>query len=106
MASQRTRPSKPPKRKAGSPRKPPPAPAKPQLRFTGLHAAPFEILGAEYLVNWEQLPRGGSFFLPTTATAKQVRAVLNPIAQRCKITLEIHNRIEFDVYGVRVWRTG
>ena len=54
---------------------------------------------------WEELPRGGSFFLPTTATAKQVSTALTPAERFLQIELEVRQRCEFGAYGVRVWRT-
>lgn len=63
------------------------------------------ILGAEYFVPWEDLPRGGSFFLPTTATSKQVYEVLVPVEKALNFQLEVRQRCEHGLFGVRVWRT-
>lgn len=62
------------------------------------------ILGAEYGIPWEDLPVGGSFFLPTTATAVQVAKLLVPYEQLLDIILAVRQRREFGVYGVRIWR--
>lgn len=64
----------------------------------------FEIMGVDYYVQWRKLPVHGSFFLPTTATRAQVNRVLAPIAAALDYTLEIHTRVEYERYGVRVWR--
>ena len=64
-----------------------------------------DIFGAEYLIEWDDLPRGGSFFLPTTATAEQVTRLLRPIQKLLNYRLTVRQRCEFGRYGVRVWRT-
>lgn len=63
------------------------------------------VLGVEYYVPWEQLTPGASFFMPTTATPKQVELVLKPVASKLGIRLLIRTRREYGRYGVRVWRT-
>lgn len=63
------------------------------------------LLEASYFIDWARLPRGGSFFLPTTATAKQVREALRPAMQVMNYDLEVRPRREYGIYGVRVWRT-
>lgn len=63
------------------------------------------IFGAEYFIKWEQLGRGASFFLPTTATAEQVKPLLKPAESYLNIELAVRQRREFGVFGVRVWRT-
>lgn len=63
------------------------------------------IMGAEYFVPWKDLPRGGSFFLPTTATAKQVYEILASVEKALNLQLEVRQRCEHGRFGVRVWRT-
>lgn len=63
------------------------------------------VLGAEYFIEWERLKVGASFFLPTTATAKQVSVALRPAAEHLNFQLVTRQRREFGVFGVRVWRT-
>jgi hypothetical protein len=63
------------------------------------------VLGAEYYIQWERLSRGASFFLPTTATATQVRMALKPAAEFFDFAFTAHARREYGLYGVRVWRT-
>jgi hypothetical protein len=62
------------------------------------------VFGAEYYIPWEELPRGGSFFIPTTATPKQVYTALIPAEQHLDMELEVRARCEFGIYGARVWR--
>ncbi|MEN6303694.1 MAG: hypothetical protein ABFD96_13270 [Armatimonadia bacterium] len=65
----------------------------------------FDIFGAEYYVDWRRVTRGASFFLPTTATARQVRKILTPICKELDIEVTVRQRCEYGMYGVRVWRT-
>lgn len=60
--------------------------------------------GVEYFVDWGELLPGASFFLPTVATAAQVKEVLAPIARRLGIKLTVRTRVEYGRYGARVWR--
>lgn len=69
------------------------------------HIRVLTLFGAEYYIAWEELPRGGSFFIPTTATAKQAHSALKPAEAHLQIELEVRQRCERGVYGVRVWRT-
>ena len=69
------------------------------------HIRVLNVFGAEYYIPWEELPRGGSFFIPTTATPKQVYAALKPVEKYLQIELEVRARCERGVLGVRVWRT-
>ena len=62
------------------------------------------LYGVEYFIHWEKLVVGGSFFLPTTATAVQAREALMPAARFLKIKIEARTRCEYGRYGVRVWR--
>lgn len=64
----------------------------------------FNLLGAEYFIDWPQLQRGMSFFLPTTATAFQVRSALRPVAAALNYEFATRPRCEYGRYGVRVWR--
>jgi hypothetical protein len=64
-----------------------------------------DILGAEYFIDWERVSRGASFFLPTTATPEQVRAILVPYEKELNFEFAVRARCEFGRYGVRVWRT-
>lgn len=68
------------------------------------HIRVLNLLGAEYYIPWENLPRGGSFFLPTTATPKQAYTALMPAEQHLEMDLEVRQRCEYGVLGVRVWR--
>jgi hypothetical protein len=63
-----------------------------------------DIFGAQYFIPWEEVTVGSSFFLPTTATAKQVRESLAPAAAYFQARFETRARREFGLYGVRVWR--
>lgn len=69
------------------------------------HIRVLNVFGAEYYIPWESLPRGGSFFIPTTATPKQVYLALRPAEEHLQIELEVRARCERGVLGVRVWRT-
>ncbi len=62
------------------------------------------ILGADYFIPWEDVRVGCSFFLPTTATDKQVAKLLAPAEEYFDITLAVANRVEYGRYGVRIWR--
>lgn len=62
------------------------------------------ILGADYFIPWEDLRKGCSFFLPTTATDRQVAVELTVAEQYLGITLAVANRVEYGRYGVRIWR--
>lgn len=64
----------------------------------------FNVLGVDYYVDWRQVSRGASFFIPTTATAAQVLAALRPAAKALDIELVARQRREYGMYGVRVWR--
>jgi hypothetical protein len=63
------------------------------------------IFGAEYFIDWPRVSRGASFFIPTTATPKQVLAALKPAAKHFNFQFEARARCEYELYGVRVWRT-
>lgn len=63
-----------------------------------------EICGVHYYIYWEDLPIGGSFFLPTTVRPKEVMAQLRPVADKLNYGLEARTRTEYGRYGVRVWR--
>lgn len=70
-------------------------------------APPPEVLvvrGFEYFIYWRDLLPGGSFFLPTTASAAEVRSALRPFARYWQMELKAHTRCEYGRYGVRVWR--
>lgn len=62
------------------------------------------ILGAQYFIPWEDVRKGCSFFLPTTATDKQVAELLAPAEEHLQIELGVANRCEYGRYGVRIWR--
>lgn len=64
------------------------------------------IKNVEYYVDWSRVTLGSSFFLPTVATAIQVRDILRPIEQHLGIKLTVRTRVEYGRYGVRVWRVG
>lgn len=63
-----------------------------------------DIHGVLYYIAWENLHPGCSFFLRTTASAEEVEALLAPASRALRMTLRAVNRVEFDCYGVRVWR--
>jgi len=65
----------------------------------------FKIFGAEYWMPWEEMRRGCSCFLPTTATARQVADLLGPIEAYLGWHFAVANRCEYGRYGVRIWRT-
>jgi hypothetical protein len=60
--------------------------------------------GVEYLIRWENMTLGSSFFLPTTATVQQVRTALREAARVYGYRIELRTRREYGRYGVRVWR--
>lgn len=62
------------------------------------------IQDVEFFIEWSQLDVGGSFFLPTAATPKEVRAALKPVAEKLGYTFEVLARCEYGRYGSRVWR--
>lgn len=62
------------------------------------------LFGAEYFIDWPRLQRGMSFFLPTTATARQVQSALRPVATAFNYEFATRPRCEYGRYGVRVWR--
>lgn len=74
---------------------PPPAPEIPET---------FTLYGVEYFLDWRTLEPGNSFFIPTTATPKQVKEVLKVAYKDLPYTFELHARCEYGRYGVRVWR--
>jgi hypothetical protein len=69
------------------------------------HVRVLNVFGAEYYILWEELPKGGSFFIPTTATAEQVAKALRRAESYFGIELTVRSRCERGVYGARVWRT-
>lgn len=68
-----------------------------KIRFITLH-------GIEYFMPWEDLHPGNSFFIKTTATARQVQKELDRVSRRMGVTLKAVQRVEFGFYGARVWR--
>lgn len=60
----------------------------------------------EYFVYWEQMTPGASFFLPTTATALQVKRAIRDALRHYGYRVELRTRREYGRYGVRVWRMG
>jgi hypothetical protein len=69
----------------------------PDLRVIVVH-------GVEYFVYWDKLDVGASFFLPTTATPRQVKLALGPTLRSLGYEVELRARCEYGRYGVRVWR--
>lgn len=65
----------------------------------------FNVFGVDYYVDWRRMSRGASFFIPTTATPRQVLAELKLARQVLDIDLVARPRCEYGIYGVRVWRT-
>lgn len=64
------------------------------------------IKNVEYFIDWSRVSLGSSFFLPTVATALQVRDALRPLEQHLEIKLTVRTRVEYGRYGARVWRIG
>ena len=64
------------------------------------------LKGVDYFIDWEKLRPGASFFLPTVATAAQVKEVMQPVERYLQIKLAVHTRVEYGRYGARVWRIG
>jgi hypothetical protein len=65
-----------------------------------------QIKNVEYYIDWSRVTLGSSFFLPTVATAIQVRDILHLIERHLGIKLTVRTRVEYGRYGVRVWRVG
>lgn len=74
-------------------------PPKPKVMPPIIH-----IFGIPYLISWDKVLPGCSFFLKTTASAGEVKRILRPHARRCNYELGVQNRCEFGYFGVRVWR--
>jgi hypothetical protein len=68
-----------------------------ELRSVVLH-------GVEYVVHWERMTLGSSFFLPTTATVAQVKSAIRAAVKTYGYQVELRTRREYDRFGVRVWR--
>lgn len=64
----------------------------------------FTLYGVDYYLDWRKLSPGNSFFIPTTATPKQVKEVLKVAYRDLPYVFELHARCEYGRYGVRVWR--
>ena len=64
-----------------------------------------DVAGSEYYICWEDVTVGASFFLPTTATPKQVLHSARFAAKHFDIILDARPRVERGLYGIRVWRT-
>jgi len=64
----------------------------------------FTLYGVEYFLDWRKLEPGTSFFIPTTATPKQVKDVLKAAYEALPYVFELRARCEYGRYGVRVWR--
>ena len=64
------------------------------------------LKNVDYFIDWSRVSLGSSFFLPTVATAIQVREALRPIEQHLEIKLAVRTRVEYGRYGARVWRIG
>lgn len=64
------------------------------------------ILGIEYNLPWDHAPPGSSFFLPTIADPKEVAEIIRGKARRVRVPVEVRQRCEFGVLGVRVWIMG
>lgn len=60
--------------------------------------------GVGYFVRWGDLTVGASFFLPTTATVKQVKEALRDAERYYDYRFAVHTRVEYGRYGARVWR--
>lgn len=72
----------------------------------GLVSPNVVINGMHYVIDWQRLHSGCSFFLKTTATPAQVMYVLRRAAGPLAPYLKAQARHEFGYYGVRVWRLG
>ncbi len=64
------------------------------------------LKNVEYFIDWSRVTLGSSFFIPTVATALQVREALQPIEHHLGIKLTVRTRVEYGRYGARVWRVG
>ena len=62
------------------------------------------VHGVEYMVDWEKMIPGASFFLPTVATVAQVKAAISIPVRVYGYRVELRTRREYGRYGVRVWR--
>lgn len=62
------------------------------------------IDGVVYLVDWEALVPGASFFIPTLATPPTIQKALRPHVVRTGYELAVASRCEHDIYGARIWR--
>jgi len=58
----------------------------------------------DYYLDWRKLEPGNSFFIPTTATLKQVKEVLKEAYKDLPYGFDLRTRCEYGRYGVRVWR--
>lgn len=63
-----------------------------------------DLFGVLYYLPWSDLPVGGSFFLPTTMNVREARKIIRKKARRAGVRVEVYERCEFGVLGVRVWR--
>jgi hypothetical protein len=64
------------------------------------------LKGVDYFVDWDKVRLGASFFLPTVATAAQVKDALAAAERYLRIKLTVRTRVEYGRYGARVWRIG
>jgi hypothetical protein len=78
---------------------------RPKRKFEG-DPRVVQIKNVEYYIDWSRVTLGSSFFIPTVATAMQVRDILQPIERRLKVKLTVRTRVEYGRYGARVWRVG
>lgn len=66
---------------------------------------PILFHGVEFMLPWYDLPRWGSFFIPTIVTVEQALPEILPQAQLMNYEIEVRRRCENGVLGLRVWRT-
>jgi hypothetical protein len=62
--------------------------------------------GVHYYIYWDQLPVGGSFFIPTVVTLPTARDALRSLASVWGYQVVVHRRVEYGRLGVRTWRLG
>jgi hypothetical protein len=65
-----------------------------------LQVGPFD-----YFIEWEELARGSSFFIPCVARLADVEAALAPARAHFDFGLIVRPRREHGMAGFRIWRT-
>ena len=60
--------------------------------------------GVRIIVPWDQLHVGGSIFVPCVNT-DLCRRQVDKVAERLGIRLTCRQRVEYQLLGLRIWRT-